>query len=93
MPYCPTCGRRNARASAAVPVPLPLFDWIPHAPLPRRPTGALARLLLLHGYLDAEGEPRPALLIPGQRLPVAFRTIAAPAGQDFNDVLQRWASA
>jgi len=33
-------------------------------------------MVLLHGCPDAEGEPRPALLIAGRRLPVAFPTLA-----------------
>ncbi len=78
MRSCPTCGRRHRpRRFAAPAAPLPLFDWMPPATLPRRPAGPPVRVLLLHGCRDAEGEPRPALLIPGQRLPVAFRTIAA----------------
>jgi hypothetical protein len=56
---------------------MPLFDYIPPAPLPRQSAGPMARLLLLHGYPDAEGQPRPALHISGQRSPTVFPTIAA----------------
>jgi hypothetical protein len=53
-----------------------LFDWVPP---PKRILSAApnVRLVLLHGCADAEGNPRPALMIPGRRLPVAFRSIAA----------------
>jgi hypothetical protein len=42
-------------------------------PAPRQPI----RLLLLPDARDAEAEPRPALAIPGQRLPTIFPTVAA----------------
>lgn len=78
MPDCPTCGRRyRPRRHSTPATPLPLFDWNPPDPSPRRPAGLPVRVLLLHGCRDAEGEPRPALLIPGRSLPVAFPTLAA----------------
>ena len=76
---CPVCGRRHRphRAAPANPAPLSLFDWanrhraVAHTPAPA------ARILLLDTCRDAEGQPRPGLLIPGRRLPVVFPTIAA----------------
>lgn len=77
MAHCLTCGRRHRRRNAAPTAPLPLFDWMQPVPPPQRPAGLPVRVLLLHGCNDAEGEPRPALLIPGRSLPVAFATVAA----------------
>jgi hypothetical protein len=37
----------------------------------------MVRLLLLHASPDAEGQPRPALHIAGQRNPTVFPTLAA----------------
>jgi len=70
MTPCPTCGRRHRPRHATAPAPLPLFDWRP-APRP------VPRLLLLHYLPDAEGQPVPALLLPGDRRPVPFRSLAA----------------
>ena len=58
-----TCGQHHRLRAAAL------------APL--RPTAPAARIVLLDACRDAEGQPRPALMIPGRRLPVAFPTIAA----------------
>jgi hypothetical protein len=77
MTCCPTCGRlhRQRRAAARI-TPLPLFDWVPP---PKRASSSapIARLVLLHGCADAGGDPRPALVIPGRRWPVAFPNITA----------------
>jgi len=70
MTPCPTCGRRHRPRRAIAPAPLPLFDWRP-APRP------VPRLLLLHHDPVPTGEPRPALLLPGERRPIPFRTLAA----------------
>lgn len=78
MTSCPTCGRRHRpRRIAATSAPLPLFEWTALPPRQARPSGPPVRMLLLHGCPDAMGDPRPALLIPGRRLPVAFPTLAA----------------
>jgi hypothetical protein len=41
------------------------------------PSAPAIRLVLLEGYRDAYGEPRPALLIPGRPTPAVFDGIAA----------------
>ncbi len=47
-------------------------------PQRRAPRPILApRLLLLADALDTDGLPRPALAIPGRRLPTTFPTLAA----------------
>lgn len=76
---CPTCGQRQGqhrrlRAEPATPPPLPLFAWAAANAAPAAPR---SRLILLETCLDADGQPRPALLIPGRRVPLAFRTMAA----------------
>lgn len=64
--------RPRKRQRAASSVALPLFAWAAAQPATFRP-----RIVLLHGCPDADGEPRPALLMPGQRVPRAFPTLAA----------------
>ena len=73
MPSCPTCGRplRPRRTTAPDPRQRDLLAWCP------RPSHPAARLLLLHHLPDAEGQPVPALLLPGDRRPIPYRTIAA----------------
>lgn len=51
---------------------MPLFEWSVPAPVRHA-----VRLVLLHCCPDPDGMPRPALLVPGQRVPVPFRTMAA----------------
>jgi hypothetical protein len=50
---------------------MPLFDW---KPAPQRP---VVRLVMLHCLPDPEGAPRPALLMPGRRVPIPYRNLAA----------------
>jgi hypothetical protein len=57
-------------------VTLPLFDWAARRVLLATAHPAL-RLVLLDACRDAEGQPRPALLIPGRRGPTVFPTIEA----------------
>jgi hypothetical protein len=38
---------------------------------------ASIRVLLLPDAMDPQGEPRPALAIPGRRLPVVYPTVTA----------------
>lgn len=71
---CPTCGRRHRLRRAMTPTPLPLFAWA--ARHPRAPAIG-ARLLLRADMLDAEGEPRACIAIPGQRVPLAYPNLAA----------------
>ena len=73
MTRCPSCGRRHRprRATAPDPRQEDLFAW--QAPKPR----PVPRLLLLHYLPDAEGQPMPALLFPGDRRPRPFRSLAA----------------
>ncbi|MXP62135.1 hypothetical protein E0493_02055 [Roseomonas sp. M0104] len=66
---------RNRRPPAA-PAPLPLFAWASAEAARRARLRAPIRLLMLDAYRDAEGEPRPALLIPGRRLPTIFPNLA-----------------
>jgi len=61
----------------AAPAALPLFAWAARRAAASHPTAPAARIVLLDTCRDAEGQPRPALMIPGRRLPVAFPTIAA----------------
>jgi hypothetical protein len=69
---CPTCGWRHPARRAAHPdAQLSLLDWYPPLPPPEM------RLVMLHHDPDPDGEPRPALLLPGRRVPIPFRTIAA----------------
>ena len=79
MSCCPICGRRNARArlrrDPSALAPLPLFEWVPPVRVTSPPVHA--RLMLLHGCRDSDGQPRPALMIPGQRSPTVFPNIAA----------------
>lgn len=51
---------------------LPLFQYWQRQP--RRP---VPPVIFLPGATTAEGEPRPALVIPGRRFPVAFPSLAA----------------
>lgn len=71
---CPTRGRRHHARRIAAPITQLAFTW---PPPPLRPVARDVRLLLLQAYPDAEGQPRPALLPAGARLPVLFNTIAA----------------
>ena len=71
---CPTCGRRHRLRRAMPHAPLPLFAW---AASNQRIVSSGARLLLRADMLDAEGEPRACISIPGQRVPLAYPTIAA----------------
>jgi hypothetical protein len=67
--------RRNQAAwprSAALAQPT-LFQWAAYQRVCGR---LLATLIYLPGAVTAEGEPRPALVIPGRRLPLAFRSMA-----------------
>lgn len=73
MKHCPTCGRRHRASRSVRPdAPLPLFEWMPPA-LPR----VVVPLVMVDGCPDAEGQPRPALLIPGSRIPRLFVNLAA----------------
>lgn len=67
----------RSRRRAAALAPLPLFAWAARQATPLRPTAPAARIVLLDTCRDADGQPRPALMIPGRRLPVAFHTLAA----------------
>lgn len=83
---CPTCGRRHRARRSAAPVQLPWHTLPLFAAPPRTRIGTsqsavaatppLARLVLLTGCCTAEGEPRPALLLPGRRAPVAYASMA-----------------
>ena len=77
MTACPTCGRRDRPRRVAAPVTQLAFTWPPPSPPPPRPVARHVRLLLLHACPDADGQPRPALLPAGARLPILFDTIAA----------------
>ncbi len=75
---CPCCGRRaSRRRTAAAAAPLPLFEWARRRPKAAHAAAPGARLVLLHACPDAEGQPRPALLLPGQRVPRVFRSLGA----------------
>ncbi|SFK99452.1 hypothetical protein SAMN02745775_113127 [Falsiroseomonas stagni DSM 19981] len=71
---CPTCGRRHRLPRAMTPAPLPLFAWAARHP---RPPAIGARLLLRADMLDADGEPRACIAIPGRRVPLAYPNLAA----------------
>ena len=77
MNACPTCGRRHRPRRPAAPITQLAFTWPPPSPPPPRPVARDVRLLLLHACPDADGQPRPALLPAGARLPILFDTIAA----------------
>ncbi len=64
------------RRPAATMAPLPLFAWASRDEARRRQPAPI-RLVLLEACRNAEGEPRPALMVPGARLPVIFPTLAA----------------
>jgi hypothetical protein len=67
--------RRSARCKAA---PLPLFAWAAACAASQKPPRReLPRLMLLDLARDADGMPRPALMLPGRRLPTIFPSIAA----------------
>jgi hypothetical protein len=51
---------------------MPLFEWMPATP-PR----LVVPLVMMNCWPDAEGQPRPALLLPGSRIPRPFRNLAA----------------
>lgn len=75
---CPTCGRRHRPSRPKMRAPLPLFEWRPvPKPAPIPVAGPAPRLVLLHHCPTADGEPRPGILIPGNRVPRAFATMAA----------------
>ena len=78
MTLCPTCGWRHwtRRGSAVAPM-LPLFEWAARRTAVIRAAGPAVRVILLDTCRDAEGRPRPALMIPGRRGPTVFPTIAA----------------
>jgi len=81
MNPCPTCGRRH-RPRRARPLPsYPLLDWLAaHSkPTPKVTTGNAARLILLHGCTNAQGETMAAVLPPGGRIPRVYRSIADAA--------------
>ena len=79
MTSCPTCGRRHRPRRIAAPIAQLALTWPPTpAPPPPRPVARhVLLLLLLHACPDADGQPRPALLPAGARLPILFETIAA----------------
>lgn len=77
----PTPRKRPTRRRSAPQAPMPLFAWAFQHAAPKQP---LARLIYLPGAMTPEGEQRVALLIPGRRLPVAFRCMA-----DALDALRR----
>lgn len=71
---CPCCGRRSRARRAAEPAPAPLLEWGAR----QAAVGAIRARVILHPALcDAAGEPRPCLLLPGRRAPVAFPNMAA----------------
>ncbi|GGC58179.1 hypothetical protein GCM10011504_40550 [Siccirubricoccus deserti] len=81
MTYCPTCGRRHRPRRVSVPTAqLDLLTWVPPA-RPHRGTAPGPRLVLLHGCLDAEGEPRAGIIDPGRRVPRAFANMAAAVAE------------
>ena len=53
---------------------MPLFVWATRRSAPIR---TKSRLVMLHNYRDAEGEPMPGLILPGCRVPMVFRTVTA----------------
>jgi hypothetical protein len=72
---CPTCRRRfRRRKSASAPAPMPLFIWATRHCAPPREK---ARLVMLHNCQDVDGEPMPALMLPGRSVPMVFRTMSA----------------
>ena len=81
-PSCPICGRRPSRHRATrPPESMSLWDWADedakrHTRLTKQSAPAL-RVMLLHGYPDAEGQPRPAVMLPGRRFPTVFPSMAA----------------
>jgi hypothetical protein len=76
MTSCPTCGRRHRpRRPATTLAPLPLFDWIP-PPKPILRTTPGPRLVLLPDCPNPDGQPRAGIIVPGQRLPIAFASMA-----------------
>lgn len=77
MTHCLTCGRQYRSRRIAAPKAQLYFAWPPPALPPPRPIGPPVRMLLLHGCPDAGGKPRPARLILGRRLPVAYPALAA----------------
>jgi hypothetical protein len=81
MTRCPTCGRRHRPRRVFVPAAqLDLLAWVP-PPQPRRSAGPGPRLVLLHGCLNAEGEPRAGIFIPGRPVPRAFDNMAAAVAE------------
>lgn len=53
---------------------MPLFDWAKQRDEARQRCG---RVVLLHTCCDESGMPRAALIMPGERLPRVFPTVAA----------------
>lgn len=70
-------GARRRRRPPAVLAPLPLFAWAAADAARRGRLRAPIRLMMLDACRDAEGAPRPALLIPGRRLPTIYPSLAA----------------
>lgn len=52
---------------------LPLFLWAKAQDHASRP---VPKLILLSGAPTPDGDPRPALVIPGRRFPVVFASMA-----------------
>jgi hypothetical protein len=60
------------------PWPTWLSDALAPPPAPPAPPPRPAvRLVMLHHLSDPDGLPRPGLLVPGRRVPLPFRTVAA----------------
>lgn len=77
---CPTCGRRHRRRRVLATLPWetsPLGAWRPIQPARTPRIGPEVRLVLLPGISTGDGDPRPALVVPGRRAPVAYATMAA----------------
>lgn len=76
---CPTCGRRHRQRRVLATLPWetsPLGAWRPIRAARTR-IGPEVRLVLLPGISTGDGDPRPALVVPGRRAPVAYATMAA----------------
>jgi hypothetical protein len=57
--------------------PLPLFAWAARQEARSTRPAASIRLFLLDTCLDADGQPRAALSVPGSRMPKVYPTLAA----------------
>lgn len=53
---------------------MPLFMW---ATRQLESHSAKARLVMLHNYRNADGEPMTGLILPGKRVPVVFQSMTA----------------